>query len=667
MKTAHLLFLSGITASLLVGAPADEFDLDRDFMESFDEISTLATKTKINIDDTASMTTILRFEELQGMGINTLEEALTLIPGIDTTMRASGVKMMTIRGAFEDSRVRLMVDGVGVNNFYRGSIYYLLNMPIEMIERIEVVRGLGSSLYGTNSYAGIINVVTHLENKNTPDHFDLKIGSYDHRLGSILKHFSFGDTLISLDAYYQEGHKGIRTTGRDKSDYNAKYRSNTPGHSYEWLEDYSFGLFMKHGGLRLKARLKESKEGSAFGGAGYMPDNKDPEGIGNRSYFIHVGYENEPIPNLHYSVKGEITGYKQDAEVYLYPLANGDNVLYDFGTDEVARNLEATINWRGFESHDIIVGTQYLHAEGTDSEYFQTYESTGEYYLTPRSLIPEDVDRKIQSFYLQDVWSLNHAFDLSVGARYDDYSDFDAHLSPRIAAVWKIDAHNNLKAMVGKAYRIPTFVELHGTSPASYANNDLEPEHIESYELAYIHKQDMDNVLRTNIYHTITSDIIYKNSSNQYVQNGENKAYGLEIEYKRKLAPGHQMTFNFSTLRYEDEFKNDHEGVANNLANFWYQGALNSQWKLSTVMQYVDAKPREEGVDSRPSTDSYTRIDQTVTYGINPHTTLNVSVKNLLNAPIRYPDLYFKDSSGGYYNDFPREGRTLWVKLTMDF
>ena len=164
----------------------ENLDLENDFLNSLDEVSEIATKTKLNIDDTPSFVSVLNSEKLKKLGVNNVFEALNLVPGVQLKKESSGVPIVTFRGVTQKSEVKLMVDGVTINNSYRGSIYYYLDFPIEMIKRIEVIRGAGSILYGSGAISGVINIITNSADKSAKNNVFISTGTYSDYKGGAL-------------------------------------------------------------------------------------------------------------------------------------------------------------------------------------------------------------------------------------------------------------------------------------------------------------------------------------------------------------------------------------------------------------------------------------------------------------------------------------------------
>ncbi len=234
----------------------EELDFENDFLNSLDEVSEIATKTKLNIDDTPSFITVLNSDKLKNLGVSNVLEALGLVPGVEIKKENSGVPVVVFRGVTQKGEVKLMVDGVSINNAYRGSIYYFLDFPIEMISRIEVIRGAGSILYGSNAMSGVINIITHSAQDDAKNSVFVSGATYDNYKGGAIVSAKQDKLRLSLDAYYQKENKMIEETDRG-------------------LKDFSIGLNLEYDAFSLLARVKDSKQGNAYGILGVEDHSKD--------------------------------------------------------------------------------------------------------------------------------------------------------------------------------------------------------------------------------------------------------------------------------------------------------------------------------------------------------------------------------------------------------
>ncbi|MDH3982391.1 MAG: TonB-dependent receptor plug domain-containing protein, partial [Kiritimatiellaceae bacterium] len=146
----------------------DEGDMSEmaELLAILDEETTVATKTKMNADYVPGIVTVLHGKDLEAMGARTVWEALGFVPGVEIKINDMGRPMVAVRGisgSGHSGHLKLMLNSVGANASFRGVNDTLLMLPIEQIERIEMIRGSGSSLYGEFSYTGVINIITRTE------------------------------------------------------------------------------------------------------------------------------------------------------------------------------------------------------------------------------------------------------------------------------------------------------------------------------------------------------------------------------------------------------------------------------------------------------------------------------------------------------------------------
>ena len=140
----------------------------RDLLSLLDDQTQLATKTGMNADFIPGMATVLSGEDLLDRGIRTVWGALGLVPGFSQGLEATGERQVLSRGVgfgYASGNIKILLDGVSMNASLTATANPVLNIPIEQVERIEVIRGPGSSVYGEFAYAGVVNVITRQQER----------------------------------------------------------------------------------------------------------------------------------------------------------------------------------------------------------------------------------------------------------------------------------------------------------------------------------------------------------------------------------------------------------------------------------------------------------------------------------------------------------------------
>jgi len=611
----------------------ENLDLENDFLNSLDEVSEIATKTKLNIDDTPSFVSVLNSEKLKKLGVNNVFEALNLVPGVQLKKESSGVPIVTFRGVTQKSEVKLMVDGVTINNSYRGSIYYYLDFPIEMIKRIEVIRGAGSILYGSGAISGVINIITNSADKSAKNNVFISTGTYSDYKGGALVSTNIKDFRISLDSYYQKNNKSV---------YISPNSSIYDGSSDRHLEDYSIGVNISNEYLSLIGRIKKSNAGNAYGILGVLDTDKNNYDYINNSFYTQLSYKNNLSENNNITLLVGYSKYIQDVAAK-HPSYGLIDAYYEEGT----YFNELTLISNSIDNNELLIGAKIELSDVSKSSWL-----LGTTQLSP--VANPDLSRDTTSIYINDKYSASPDLDISAGLRYDNYSDFGDSYSPNIGLVYRVNKYIRLKGLYSHSFRAPSWVEL-------TSNTNLEAETSNSMEAGIIFKQNQSNRLRVNFYISkinkmITKDVVTK----KYIQNSYNKFYGSELEYI--YSPNNQTEINIfsSYIIAEDEDKNDLADVANILASTSLTYQTNLGISFGSLLKYVSSSSRSI-TDTRDDMDDSLIFDQTISYSYNEFST-SLIIKDLFDSRT-----YYSLPQSSYETDFDDTGRVIMLKASMEF
>lgn len=633
--------------------------LDFNLEDDLNEISTIATKTKLNIDKMPSIVTILRGNELKLLGYNTLYEAISLLPGVELSIEPTGAKQVIFRGVKEKGKIKLLINGLNINNTYRGSIYHSFDMPIDMIERVEVIRGAGSVIYGTSAFVGVINVITKRDAIVKSQSFFVKGGSYDYSLIGFNKNFETNEFNVAVEGYFQKASKEI-LTGSDKAPLEI---SNAPGYTDERLKDYLIGATISNENLNIKFNSKSNEMGVAYGMSSMLQSDNDKNGIINRDSQFEVAYKNS-FKDIDFTIKVGASEYEQLVDTRQMPSIDDLNDrIYYLSYKENSIYLDSFANFKR-DNHDILFGIYGSYSKNKKS-FIKLYEelSPEKNLLKSNENIKRGISQNVKAIYFQDLISVNENIDLSVGIRYDKYSNFGDAISPRVSAIYKYSDKMSFKVMYSRAFRAPSWIELYASIPGlSLGNEKLNAETIDSFEIASIYKEGYGSYFKTNIYYSKVNDIIYRDlQSRIYNNEGDNYLYGLESEYKRLINYQNEIYLNYTFARALDSDKKRLPFVAKHMLKGYYKYNPLSNFSMSTLFNYIGDRKREYS-DSRKDLKGYLTLDQSFAYKFENGINLNASVKNIFDADIKYPA-----TTGTYINDLPRESRTFYISLSKEF
>lgn len=614
----YVLLLATFTTLLLSN---DDFSIETDFLDSLEEVSEIATKTKLNIDDAPSFVTVLHNEKLQKLGITNLFEALAQVPGVALKRESSGIPVVVFRGVSQKGEVKLMIDGVTVNNTYRGSIYYFFDFPIELIERIEVIRGAGSVLYGSGAISGVINVITKSASETKKNTLFVSGGTYDSYSGGAILSTTMGKMKVAVDTYYHTNKKVLDNTDRE-------------------LSDFSLGLNIQKEELKFLARINSQTTGNAYGifavedVSTHRYDNK------NDTYFTQFSYKLPLGKKDSLEFLAGYSRYRQEAEA-LHPSLGVLTTQYD----ESTYFGQVDLKYNALEENELLCGLKYEAAKVLDSDLFREGSQ-----IAP--LVTHGLTRDILSIYLNDKYTLYRDLDISLGLRYDDYSDFESAFSPTLGFVYRATEKLRIKALYAEAFRAPSWIEL-------TSNPNLQEETSTSYELGFVYKQNMNNLLRLNIYNTELNDMITKELT--YVQSMTYATFrGIEMEYVSTPLETLEMTLLGSYIDAKDNENNAIADVANVLTSLSGIYTFSSGVSTSVLLKYVSSSQRAV-TDPRDDMPSSTILDTTLSYSYK-YINTSVIIKDLFDKGTYYA-LPLNSLAKDYYDG----GRSIMFKAAWEF
>lgn len=651
-------------------------------MEHFNKV---ATVTKQNEHYQPYIISIFQGDELEKLGISNLKEALLLVPGVDMATDNSNTQTPIFRGSNSVAygQSKLFIDGVSVNNLFLDAYSEYLSFPIEMIKRIEVVRGSGSKIDGFNAYAGSINVITYAEDFKgfeSNDKLVFKYGSHDYKMGGFFKTYKTDDLKVFIDFYYQEDDKKL-PSGPDGLSQGILGVNNIAlsqsGDAPLWLQEYSLGASVEYKDFSLKARMLEHTQGSAYGINLALPQESDRVKL--PSYYLDLGYTKE-IGDYEINLNAGIKYDAFDSYSKLLPDdLNISNVIFQdgiYGEHFAAQQTlyqSSYLKYSAIDKHLITVGYRLIKEETIDMTSKLSNRATGDVelvdYTDTLPFFDKDAKRNTLIFSLQDEFQFIDNISFIYGFNYEQTSYKDAGFEPRVSMVYQRDAENIFKTMYSRSHRNASWQEMFTmNNRARVGSTDLNPEIVDAFEVAYIKKFSADTYLQTNLFYLLNKDQIYNSVSNSEYRNVvDTDIYGFELEYKGNISSVDELYLNYSYVDgksyTQDEGRSESiQNVAHHLAKGYYVYNLNSNLSLSGVVKYVGSKDRVFG-DTRDKVNAYSTVDSSLYYKDPKYNyCVTLSIKNIFNTNITYPS-----PPNTYIEDYAQEGRTFLVTLKKEF
>jgi outer membrane receptor for ferrienterochelin and colicins len=663
----YLLLLTAVSALFAEESSPASF-------EEFLRLQTsLATKERLNSDYAPGIISVLRQEDLRLLGAESVPEALQFLPGFDVNYNTRGIS--GIGGIYGRGKQLIMINGVAMNNRFEGrALYYV---PIRMVDRIEVIRGPGSSLYGGYAFTAVINIVTL---KDVNQAFGRYV-QYSRRNNGVEiggqgsvdeKGWQLNMSAAYLDTQGEELHATDQIGRRGE---------------VEMLEKKAhLSADLKHDAFHLNLQYHHEKMGEMYGYADFLPPHDGTPNSTSSTFTAEAAYAWQCDPDL----STELTlgyAYYEFRLQDLHLIPDDIGVPYSEGWATVDNTYDEYRAYaRGethysLEKHRLLAGIELSRADMLDNSTSRNWEISATAYPSPipystfsgdQSLVNVREARDQTALYLQDSYQANASLQFTFGLRYDHFSDVGDAWSPRFSAVYQLNPHHIVKAQYAHAFRPPNFSELYLTyNPALEGNPELGPEKLDTLELAYVYRKD-DDIFRATLFYTSLDEmILYRDQGNSAKPENIGQAYstGIELEYITDLRELLQLNSNLSLIRTQDKETDEPlPGSADLLGNAALTLMPYAKYNATLWYHYRGAKHRDsrDPDETRPEADPINRFDLIFNaYPLHNRTTLllQLGVKNMFNAYISRPA-----PSGSYADDYPlMQERTFWGSLAYRF
>ncbi|MFC1849117.1 TonB-dependent receptor plug domain-containing protein [candidate division CSSED10-310 bacterium] len=634
MKFKILFVLLLFINCLVFAQEEDTLDFSEDeALEDFGEMSlellldmtiTTATQKAQTTAEAPAIISVLTAEQIRDLGITTLYEALSYLPGVVVTESFLGYSMVNFRGILQthyNNKVLLLINGHPMREVINGS-FHLEIVPIEAISRLEIIRGPGSSLYGTNAFAGVINIITKKGKDVKTGAALLGGGSFN----TIEASFSYGNERKNMDYTFTVSHR---------NDEGYPFQVEKDEDDLTGIIDYEnditniFGSFEMEG-LTISAAFFDQKK-QKFG---ITPALKYNGFNYFRGGFYDVKYKHEIKENFNLTGRIRIDIIDRKFEVNEYPWpgyyehGSADTIMYSYGS-LLGAEIQCDYSPRTWCS--FLGGVVYELFRTTP--YVNKFEDDGSYHNLSAYFDTKDVNDV--SLFAQGLFYLTEKAQMVLGVRYNNNSDSGSSLLPRAGFVINLGKDTYLKALYAEAFRSPDFYEKYVESyELIYGNPDLKPEKVKSFDLSIDTNLYRKVKLTVNGFYLSTDDLIATTSEgvtfSQYINSPGENIWGAEASIFASLGKNATFFLNFAyrTGKQEDTDE-DLEFIAENTAS------AGLSWK---ILHWLTVSPNALYISERGEVDPYTLLNLVVKMDINKDLSLDLVGRNLTNEDYAYPE-----------------------------
>ncbi|WP_028469054.1 TonB-dependent receptor plug domain-containing protein [Neptunomonas japonica] len=602
----------------------------------------IAAKAPVTAKNFAGSVNIVTAADIELSGANNLLEAIEGLPGVSASNVGGGRNGISMRG-METNHTLILVDGRRVSDTDTNvpfSDYQFNWVPVQMIERIEVIRGPMSNLYGSSALGGVINIVTKKAGGKWSTSVTAQGRSTSSGEGGDEKALIVtaagplgerADLAFSIEQRNEDAFRKTFLGGNSTATQEGKEITNLTA---------DLGIYVGEESHINLSLITGEEERKSFPDTLYYDIERYQAAV---DFYTKVG---------EFDVKARV--YRSDSQNRYV----ASNYFHNLTEDVVSVDVTGELT----SGHQLIAGVEY-----SSEEYEKDYVASSNNDFAG--------DFQAWSLFAQDAVDLGDDFTLTFGGRYDDHQRFGSKFSPKIYLGWDVSNELRLKAGYGEGFKAPavreasdaySFTYGYPTGPGMFrmnnflGNSDLEPETNKSIELGAVYskdaltagltvfRNDVDNLIEAQQISSVTSGGTTTVTSRY--ENVENALItGLEAELGYSFASGLDVGFNYTFLDHEDEDSGNwltnrsrHE-AALKLTQHVSSIDASSQLAVRYVgKQYTDAA----NTDERPG---HTVVDVTLRKEFNKHFTARAGVYNL------FDDLAADSDDNGSHTEVSRQ------------
>ncbi|ENM1806732.1 catecholate siderophore receptor CirA [Klebsiella variicola] len=615
-----------------------------------------ASATEQSVKDAPASISVITQQDLQRKPVQNLKDVLRDVPGVQLTNEGDNRKGVSIRG-LSSSYTLILVDGKRVNSrnaVFRHNDFDLNWIPVDAIERIEVVRGPMSSLYGSDALGGVVNIITKKIGQKWTGTLSADTTIQEHRdrgdtwNGQFFTSGPLIDGVLGMKAYGSLAKRAKddpqssssatgetpRIEGFTSRDGNVEF-AWTPGENHDFTAGYGFDRQDRDSDSLDRNRLERENYSLSHNGRWDMGNSE-------------LKFYGEKVDNKNPGQNGTITSESNAIDgKYVLPL-DMINQLVTFGGE-----------WR----HDKLKDPVNLSSGGQST-------SASQYAL-----------------FIEDEWRIIEPLALTTGIRMDDHQTYGDHWSPRAYLVYNATDTVTVKGGWATAFKAPSLLQLNPDwttnscrgSCSIIGNPDLKPETSESFELGLYYRgeegwlqdvegsittfqnnvDDMIDVLRTS---SVSEAPGYPNFVGWKTVNGKrvpifryfnvNKARikGVETEVKIPFGDEWKLTMNYT---YNDgrDLSNGGDKPLQTLPFHTANGTLDwkplDDWSFYVTANYTGQQRAVSATGKTPG--GYTLFDVGAAWQVTKNVKLRSGVQNVGDKDLSRDDYSYTEEGRRYF------------------
>jgi outer membrane receptor for ferrienterochelin and colicin len=622
---------------------ADYFELSLD--ELLQVRITGSTLKNESYKTVPSPVTVFERKEIDNLGVDYLYELINLVPGYQFNRNADSPSGYTMssrgrRNSSEAREILLLVDGRVFSDPRTGGADGSLPLfPVDQIERVEILRGPGSALYGSNALNGVINIIT----RSKENSLTLQVGSENRVMASAAASTTFesGDANLLARFYRDSGQQYVA----EDSLTAAKIATQDPRQTYD------IDGAWRYKNTRLRAALHKIHSEDFYAGSSIDNDiNEYTQTLRQISLTQKFSLSDTLKSSLSFSYlditqdttfpiapKGAFQSISSpasdDSFIIKVKLAGSTyriNTDHDLWLSELD-SLQFGLDWHKNNETDAYVKNNFdllqLYNQQFPVAYYGDFTHT-----TP---VGTELSQEAFGIYTQYLRTI-HKTNLTLGLRFDDYENIGSHASPRLGIVHQLNANHTLKLLYGEAYRAPSLSEQGLiNNPVLVGNTELNYEVVKSIDAIWLLTGDSSSFSVDFFQHRYKNPIetVTQNGLRTYLNTASETTNGAELELKYGFSENWLLNANvthiFSLLKGQY-----HE--ASNLASITLNYSA-AHWNLNFSGIYHGTKQLLTPAGTYEEIKPNTNLNIKYRYLTSKSYEINVTAKNVLGTAFDTP------------------------------
>ena len=632
-----------------------------------------ASKYEQTVAEAPASVTIITAEQIQRYGYRSLDEVLGTIRGFylskDRLLSYLGTRGFN-RMIDYNNRVLVLLNGHTLNDRLTGSapVGERAVLDLSMVDRVEVVRGPGSVLYGTGAMFAVVNIVT----KQAPAHDGLDVRTELGSEGHLKSKMTFGKAFSNgLDLFATAAAADIAGPDLYFNEFDDPTTNNGIAEGRDWSQYYGGHVAARFKQWTAQAEVTQHNKGIPSGDFGTLFNHEDARSDRTRFLFEVKGEHAFGIDKT-LSIRSFYDSWRQGLT---YPFMIDVPALdlsdlrtnYRLETHLESIGVESIFRWDLRSDNRLIIGAEVAHNHNVHVDSRLLFMDGGEL-----AFFDDTFPYQTVSFYAQDEFQVRPDLSLTFGLRQDFYSRTGTATTPRAALVYHPFRATTLKLLHGEAYREPSTMELYFDGGASLGgvlpiapNANLQPERIRTTKAVWEQQLAPGFAAIASVYHYTVRDLVATafnavDSLFWFDNVSRVKVTGVEVELDSRINERSHFYSSYSyqhTRQYEPD-----EPVTNSPAHLFKAGLSVDVGQHATASTEVFYESERRTIAGTP-TDAYWLVNLHLSSRrLWDHWRLSLLLRNALDTEYALPG-----SQQHLQNTFVQDGRRVLLRLSYVF